>query len=105
MTKLHDLAREIAEIVEAKRASYGFSWPRAIADTMRRMYPDGIGPSQYEGAVFVARALDKLHRFAAAPDAFGEDPLVDLAGYALLALASARERDGVNHDPASRPAF
>jgi len=85
---LRELAAELANVVELKRASYGHSWPTAIAGTLRAMFPDGVRPEQFETFLFIARLQDKLHRLAAAPEAFGEDTLRDIAGYTLLMLGS-----------------
>lgn len=83
----------LTELLVKKNKAYGNSF-RSAGQALALLYPDGIRPEQYADALAMARIWDKLGRVATDPDAFGEDPFDDLAGYAMLAGAR-REVDGV----------
>lgn len=85
------VAHDLAELVTSKRRAYGDSAGK-VAELLRVLYPTGIAPTAYHDALLVVRVADKLCRLAHAagrPDAGGESPWLDVAGYALLALARA----------------
>ena len=74
---------EIGELVERKNAVYGDSFARA-GDVLRVLYPKGVKPEQYVDLLGVVRVLDKLFRLATDPNALGESPWTDIAGYGVL---------------------
>jgi hypothetical protein len=92
MGKYIELAKEIGKLCESKRESYGASFDRA-GEIMRVLYPNGIRIEQYDDALVVVRAIDKLFRIATRKDAFGESPYADLCGYALLGAARDEEKN------------
>ena len=85
-----ELATEIGDLVTEKQEAYGDSFGRSGA-VLREMFPNGIKPNQYNDVLTIARILDKLFRVANQPDAFGESPYRDIAGYALLGAHRARK--------------
>ena len=90
-TGYHDLAREIADLLEVKQGQYGDSVGTAPA-ILALLYPDGVRVEQYADLLTVVRMLDKLKRVATSRADDPEDPWVDLAGYAILRLAERRKR-------------
>jgi hypothetical protein len=96
MTSYPELALSVARLVEQKQAQYGDSFGRGGA-ILRTLYPAGIRPEALEQALTVVRVIDKLFRIATAagrPDAGGENPWQDIAGYALLELGRAAGEEG-----------
>jgi len=90
MSNYHDLAREIADLLEVKQAQYGNSvgtTPKILA----LLYPDGVRVDQYADVLTVVRMLDKLKRVATGHPSDTEDPWEDIAGYAILRLAERRK--------------
>lgn len=83
MATYEEIGEEIGRLVEEKQAAYGDSFGKA-GGIMRILYPQGISPGQMTDALAVVRIIDKLFRIANNPDAFGESPARDIAGYALL---------------------
>ena len=75
----------VGELVQRKQKAYGDSFGRS-GECLRQMFPDGIRPEQYDDLLTIARILDKLFRIANNPDAFGECPWTDIAGYSLLGM-------------------
>ena len=88
---LEGIAVEVAALCSKKREAYGDSFSGA-GRVLRELYPNGIHSAQYDDLLAVTRMLDKLFRLATSPNAFGESPWMDLAGYALLGLAASRAR-------------
>ena len=86
----HALAAGVADLVEAKQDQYGDSFATA-PKILALLYPDGVRVEQYDDLLAVVRILDKLKRIATALPGDGENPALDIAGYALLMLAQ-RER-------------
>lgn len=80
--KFEEQVQEVAALVIQKNKAYGNSFGTA-GEALRILYPDGIKPEQYETALLVTRIWDKLKRLATANDPYGEDPFVDVAGYAI----------------------
>ena len=87
----HDLAREIADLLEVKQAMYGNSVGTA-PKILALLYPDGVRVDQYADMLTVVRMLDKLKRVATGQADDPEDPWLDLCGYPLLRLAERRKR-------------
>lgn len=86
MSRYHEIAAHVADIVTEKNAAYGNSFevaPRILAE----LWPGGVPVSDYGAMLTVVRVLDKLKRIATNKDKSGENPWMDIAGYALLELA------------------
>lgn len=77
----------VGQLVADKQAAYGDSFGKSHA-VIRTLYPDGIRPDQYHQVLTLVRIIDKMFRIANHPDAFGESPYQDIAGYALLGMHS-----------------
>jgi len=97
MSRYTEIATEIGKLVEAKNAAYGDSFSTSPI-AMHLLYPDGIPVEKYGTALVLVRMWDKMQRIATNRDALGEDPFIDIAGYALLAVhnrekAKTREKD------------
>ena len=91
MSQYHDLAHEIADLLEVKQGQYGNSVGTAPA-ILALLYPDGVRGDQYADMLTVVRMLDKLKRVATAAADDPEDAWRDLAGYAILRLAERGKR-------------
>ena len=87
----HDLAREIADLLEVKQAQYGNSVGTA-PKILALLYPEGVRVDQYPDMLTIVRMLDKFKRVATAKADDPEDPWQDLCGYPLLRLAERRKR-------------
>ena len=89
MDKFHKISYTLANLLAMKERNYGQSF-NLTGDILRIMAPDGIKPDQYDEVLTVVRTIEKLFRvMKGAPDE--ESPYLDIAGYAMLALA--REHD------------
>lgn len=77
------LASEVGMVVDKTNAAYGDSFAKSGA-FLRLLYPEGIKPDQYQDMLALIRVFDKQMRIATNPDAFGESPFRDIAGYGLL---------------------
>ncbi len=86
------LGEEIGKLVDQKRESYGNSFGTSV-ECLKLLYPNGIQPRQFEGALLAARIFDKLAREAEGADMFFESPYLDIAGYAMLGIVSKKERE------------
>ena len=84
ITVYHTIAKRVADTVVEKQAAYGDSFTKS-GDVLRILFPDGIPTERMNDALTITRVVDKLFRAATMPDAFGESPWLDVAGYALLA--------------------
>ena len=94
--RLRAIGTELGELVAAKNLAYGSSFHR-IGGILREIYPDGIKPDQYGDMLAIARITDKLFRLATDPDAFAEDPAMDLAGYGILLTDVRRQAKAMNN--------
>lgn len=73
---------KLGKMLDEKQQRYGDSFHRAH-EVLRILYPHGIPVEHYHLMMFMCRSLDKYFRLATGgPDQ--EDPINDLAGYALL---------------------
>lgn len=82
--------RRIGALLDTKQLRYGNSFGECHK-IFEVLYPRGIPVAQYHHVLFMARVLDKMFRLATGgPDQ--EDPVMDIAGYALL-LATSRSAD------------
>ena len=87
MGKYEEMAADIGRLLDEKNLQYGDSFHRC-PDLLRVLYPDGIPVSQYQNVLTFARIFDKMFRLATGrTDA--EDPVKDIAGYALLRCKEA----------------
>lgn len=80
------IAAEVAELVTQKNEAYGNSFDKTgeILKLLTQGKP--LQPEGFHSMLFVARVIDKLFRIMTDPTAFGEDPVKDIFGYALLEL-------------------
>lgn len=78
----------IGELVDRKNRAYGNSFNLA-GEIIKILYPNGIKPDSdvLADLLGIIRVIDKLFRIANHPDAMGESPWEDIAGYALLGAA------------------
>jgi hypothetical protein len=91
MTDFEEIGIFIGKIVAQKNAAYGNSF--AIAPQMlQHLYPEGVKPEQYRDVLTIVRVIDKLKRIATDRDALGENPWMDIAGYAILAIRESPRR-------------
>jgi len=77
------IGTDIGTLVDSKNAAYGDSF-RESGKIVRILYPKGIDAEQCDEALVMVRIIDKLFRIANKRDAFGENPWMDIAGYAIL---------------------
>ena len=77
------IGTDIGMLVDSKNAAYGDSF-RESGKVIRIIYPNGINSEQCDEALVMVRIIDKLFRIANKKDAFGENPWMDIAGYAIL---------------------
>jgi len=81
----------IGKILNEKNAAYGNSFEKA-GGVLKILFPEGIKPEQYDDMLAIVRILDKLFRIATQPDAYGENPWQDLAGYSILGWVIKEEK-------------
>ena len=79
------IAEELALLTADKNEAYGNSFEDSPY-ILRKLYPNGVQPDQYEDFLAIVRILDKLKRVATNKNAFGENPWKDIAGYGLVQL-------------------
>ena len=89
-SKYVGLATEIGLLVQEKQEAYGNAFERT-AEVLDILYPNGLEGKDTVWLLTMTRIIDKLFRIATNPDAFGEDPWLDICGYALLAAQRCRE--------------
>ena len=83
MITYEEIGRTIGALVDEKNKAYGNSFHHA-GELLKIMYPEGVRPDQYQRMLYTVRVIDKLFRLATQPEAFGENPVEDVAGYSLL---------------------
>lgn len=88
MTDYEKLAAELGRLVQQKQEAYGDSFGKS-EQIFKVLYPNGVKPEQYSDFLTLVRIVDKMFRIATKKNAFGENPFMDIEGYALL----ARSRD------------
>jgi hypothetical protein len=88
--KYETLAADLGKTVDAKQKAYGYSFAKS-GRVLSLLYPDGVRPEQFQDMLAVTRIIDKLFRIATEPEAFDEDPWLDIAGYGLLGYQTVRE--------------
>jgi hypothetical protein len=84
------IAKDIGLLVREKQEAYGDSFSKS-EEIIKVLYPNGVKPENYRDLLTITRIIDKLFRIATRKDAFGESPYRDIAGYALLGIASDLE--------------
>jgi hypothetical protein len=85
----YDIASELAEMLTSKNRKYGDSYAR-MAHVLPIFYPDGVPPHSLLDAVFILRIIDKLMRISSNQGDDEEDPVADIAGYAILRMKEMR---------------
>ena len=86
-----ELGEEIGNLVGEKQIAYGDSFGKS-GKIIEILYEDGITVAKMDDALTLLRIIDKMFRIATNKDAFGEDPFMDIAGYALLACKRNRDK-------------
>ena len=86
------IGTEVGSLVKDKQEAYGDSFSKS-QDIVKILYPNGVKPEDYRDLLTITRIIDKLFRIATRKNAFGESPYRDIAGYALLGLASDLEQE------------
>ena len=81
----------VADLLTQKRISYGDSYSLST-HILALLYPHGITTLDYGNLLAILRIVEKLFRAAKSSDPDGESPFFDIAGYAMLVLAT-EERD------------
>lgn len=89
--KYESIAQEIAGLLEEKNLAYGDSLQKS-GSVLAIMFPGGVPSEKLWIAGIIVRIIDKLFRLATDETAFGEEPLKDIAGYAILGLFESRKR-------------
>ena len=79
------IGAEVGNMVAKKNHAYGDSFAKC-GQILRVLYPSRIPESSYDDLLAIVRILDKMFRIAAHKDAFGEDPWMDICGYAILSV-------------------
>jgi hypothetical protein len=82
-----EVGAKIGRLVLEKNKAYGDSFAQS-GDILKILYPNGIGLDQYNDMLALIRIIDKLFRIATSKDSFKEDPYTDIAGYAILKVAT-----------------
>lgn len=90
-----DMGKHVGEVVAKKNAAYGDSFNKVI-QIVQILYPSGVSYSQIPQLLFIIRILDKLGRIVNDQNFGGEDPALDIAGYAILMQALMKEMDKEN---------
>lgn len=80
--KYESIGAEIGRTTDTKNKQYGDSFNQS-GDVLRKFYPDGISPEQYDDMLAVVRIIDKLFRVANGKQG-DENPFRDIAGYGIL---------------------
>lgn len=85
-SKFMQVATDMAALVSEKNAAYGNSF-EVSSEFLKTLWPEGVPPESFPYMLTFVRIFDKMKRIATAPDAFGEDPVKDILGYAILLAA------------------
>jgi hypothetical protein len=93
-------AAKLGKIVTEKQAAYGDSFGKS-EQIFKILYPNGVKPEDYKDFLTLVRIVDKMFRIATQKDAFGENPFMDIQGYALL--ASVKQSSESEAKPAVAP--
>lgn len=87
------IADQLGSLVTQKNAAYGSAYIKAGL-FLQILFPAGIHPHRYADALLAVRIFDKLMRLATRPDAFGESPYHDIAGYGILGVHKDSQYEG-----------
>ena len=85
------IGEELGQMLASKNRKYGDSYAR-MAHVLPMFYPDGVPGDHLLDAVFILRIIDKLMRIASAQGDDEEDPVKDIAGYAMLRMREMRNK-------------
>lgn len=86
---MHEIGRyveigyDVGKLVQEKNEAYGDSWVKT-AQMLNVLYPHGVPVIAYQNLLLMVRVMDKLCRIATNPNALGESPWRDIAGYGML---------------------
>jgi len=80
-----EIGSVVGKLVDEKNLAYGDSFGQSYR-ILEVLFPNGITASKYKDMLTIVRVIDKLFRIANKKDAFGENPWLDIAGYALLSI-------------------
>lgn len=83
------LGQSLGALITKKQKAYGNSFEKS-GEVLKILFPNGMAPEQYQDVLTIARVIDKLFRIANQKDAFSENPWQDIAGYALLSVATQK---------------
>lgn len=97
MGKFEEIGKKIGETVDKKQLAYGDSI-RGTNELIRILYPEAITKDAYPNLLLIVRIIDKIKRIVADPKAFGEEPFLDIAGYALLGYEQAKRMEAEERD-------
>lgn len=89
-SEYEEIGKSIGILVAEKNKAYGDSFFKA-GNILKELYPNGIGPDEYQNMLAIIRVIDKLFRLATNKDAFGESPWNDICGYAILGASNAKK--------------
>lgn len=87
-TTLEQMGLILGRVLKAKNIAYGDSFAKSPR-LLEFFFPNGIKPEQYGIAIFILRLGDKIGRMVANNDPGGENPVFDIAGYAMLQQLSS----------------
>lgn len=90
-SEFEKIASEVGALVTEKDKAYGNSFSKC-GEILKILFPHGVMEHTFDRMLFTTRVLDKLFRIATQPDAYGESPYLDIAGYAILAEKNRRGR-------------
>jgi len=97
MITYEEIGRVIGALVDRKNKAYGDSFAHA-GEVLKILYPNGVSPDQYKTMLYTVRVIDKLFRLATQPDAFGENPSRDIAGYSILMSKGEKGQENEKND-------
>jgi len=92
-TAFDSITSKLSALLKEKNRAYGNSFNKTGA-ILAQMFPSGVPVDKIDDMLYIVRVLDKLMRIASDKGAFGEDPLQDVAGYSVLALARQMGKKG-----------
>jgi len=105
-TRKHEKAgASIGRLVDEKNKAYGDSFAKA-GDILKLLYPYGAFHDQFNDLLAITRIIDKLFRVAThrKGDPMGENPWMDIAGYAILRYQQQQKQNPVPKEPVYVPA-
>jgi len=83
------IALELSSMLEDKNRKYGDSYAK-MAHVLPLFFPNGVPADKLLDAIFILRIVDKLMRIASNQPDEDEDPIKDVAGYAILRMRELR---------------